>query len=146
MIANQNFRADSSLSSLKACHYRCGYESRSPRPSPATLKTVPIFEYKCANCGKKVTHLLGMTSEKDDEVCTFCGGRNLTKLVSKFRRGRSEDARVDEMADHLESIGEPESPAQMREIVKEMGRAMDDDMSDDMEEMFEADMEDPDDL
>lgn len=90
-----------------------------------------------------MTLLVGMTAEADEDACTHCGSHSLTKLVSRFKRGRNENSRVDEMADHLESIGEPESPAQMREIVKEMGRAMDDDMSDEMEEMFEADMEDP---
>ena len=45
------------------------------------------------------------------------------------------------MADRLEGIGEPESPTQMREMVREMGRALDDDMSDEMEEIYEADAE-----
>jgi len=103
--------------------------------------TVPIFEYECGNCKRKVALLLGMTEEPDDEVCPNCGSNQLNKLVSRFRRGRSEDARVEEIADHLEAVGEPDSPAQMREIVREMGKAMDDDMADDMEEMFEADME-----
>lgn len=65
------------------------------------------------------------------------------KLVSRFRRGRDEDARVDEMADRLEGMGEPDSPSEVREMVREMGRAMDDDMGDDMEEMFETDMDFP---
>ena len=38
-------------------------------------------------------------------------------------------------------MGEPDSPAQMREMMREMGHAMDEDASDEMEEMFEADME-----
>ena len=47
-----------------------------------------------------------------------------------------------ELADRFEDMGEPDSPAEMREMVKDMGRAMDDDMADEMEEMFEADMAD----
>lgn len=104
--------------------------------------SVPVFEYRCLSCGKKVTLLVGMTAEVDDEVCPHCGGRELEKLVSRFRKGRDEDTRVEEIASHLEAIGEPDSPSQMREIVREMGKAMDDDMADEMEEMFEADMED----
>ena len=109
---------------------------------PCQPLSVPIFEYRCGDCGKKVTLLVGVTAEPDDESCPECGGRNLTKLVSRFRRGRGEDARVDELADRIELTGEPDSPAEMRELVREMGKAMDDDMADDMEEMFEADMED----
>lgn len=102
---------------------------------------MPIFEYLCQNCRKKVAILVGMTSEPDSEECPSCGSNKLSKLVSRFKRGRSEDARVDELADRLETLGEPESPGQMRDLVREMGKAMDDDMSDDMEELFEADME-----
>lgn len=86
---------------------------------------------------------MGMTAEPDVEVCPKCGSTELEKMVSRFKRGRSEDDRVDEMADRLEMMGNPDSGADMREMVKEMGRAMDDDMSDDMEEMFEQDMDNP---
>lgn len=85
-----------------------------------------------------------MTAEPADEVCPSCGSPQLTKLISKFRRGRTEDDRVEEIADRLETMGDPDSPSQMRDMVREMGKAMDDDMSDDMEELFESDMEDPD--
>lgn len=86
---------------------------------------------------------MGMTAEPDEEVCPRCGGRDLRKLVSRFRKGRTEDERVDAIADRLEEMGEPESPSAVREMVREMGKAMDDDMGDEMEEMFEADMDDP---
>lgn len=104
---------------------------------------MPVFEFRCHDCGKKFALLVGMTAEANDDVCPHCGGRSFSKLVSRFRKGRSEDDRVEELADRLESVGEPDSPAEMRTMVREMGKAMDDDMSDEMEEMFEADMEAP---
>lgn len=85
--------------------------------------------------------MIGMTAEPDDEACPHCGSKRTGRLVSRFIRGRSEDDRVDELADRLELMGEPDSPTEMRELAKEMGRAMDDDMSEDLEAMFEADME-----
>ena len=44
------------------------------------------------------------------------------------------------MADSLEVMGEPDSPSEMRRMMREMGKAMDEDASDEMEEVFEADM------
>jgi hypothetical protein len=85
--------------------------------------------------------LVGMVAGDESEKCPKCGSDKSERLVSRFTRGRSEDARVDEMADQLELYGEPDSAAEMRNMVREMGKAMDDDMADDMEEMFEADME-----
>jgi putative FmdB family regulatory protein len=101
---------------------------------------VPIYEYRCQDCKKKFSALIGMVAGADDEKCPHCGSNNTSKLVSRFIKGRTEDDRVDEMADQLETMGEPDSPSEMRQMVREMGKAMDEDMSEEMEEMFEADM------
>lgn len=101
---------------------------------------MPIYEFACQSCGKRSSQLVSISSE-DLDPCPHCGRADLTKLVSRFRMGRSEDTRVEELANRLEAMGEPDSPSDMRHMVREMGKAMDDDMADDMEEMFEADME-----
>lgn len=85
--------------------------------------------------------LVGVTSEPDDTCCPTCGSHPDRKLVSRVAKFRSEDGRIDEIADQLEVMGEPDSPTQMRQMMKEMGKAMDEDMGDEIEEMFEADME-----
>src|SRR5579862_7470444 len=105
---------------------------------------MPVYEYRCADCGKKFQALVGIVAEPDDGTCPHCASRNTNKLVSRFARYRNEDDRLDEIADQVEAMGEPDSPSEMRRIVREMGKAMDDDTSDDMEEMFEADLSDSD--
>jgi putative FmdB family regulatory protein len=104
---------------------------------------MPVYEYRCGGCGRKVTLLVGVVAEKVDEACPVCGSRELTKLVSRFRRARSEDERIDELSERLETMGEPESAGAMRRLVREMGKAMDDDMADEMEELFETDQDAP---
>jgi len=101
---------------------------------------MPVYEYRCQACQRKFSALIGMTAEPDDEKCPHCGSTDTAKLVSRFARFRSEDDRIDALADRLETMGEPDSATEMREVMKEMGRAMDEDVSDEMEEMFEADM------
>ncbi len=100
---------------------------------------MPVYEYRCTDCGKKFQALVGVVAGPDDEKCIYCGGTKTTKLVSRFARYRSEDDRLDEVADRMEMMGEPESASEMREVVREMGKAMDEDVSDEMEEMFESD-------
>lgn len=82
-----------------------------------------------------------MVMEPDEEVCAHCGSREVERLVSRFRRGRTEDDRLDELADRFESMDDPDSPSQTRAVLREVGKAMDEDFSDEMEEMYEADME-----
>jgi len=101
---------------------------------------VPVYEYRCESCSKKFQALVGMVAGPTDERCPHCGSLAVTKLVSRFARYRNEDDRIDEIADRFESMGEPDSSAEMREAVREMGKAMDDDVSDEMEEMLDADL------
>ena len=102
---------------------------------------MPVFEYRCQKCGQKFSVLVGVTADPDDDRCPQCGSTEISKLVSRFARHRSEDDRVEEMADRLDSMEEPDSPSELRGMVREMGKALDEDVSDEMEEMFEADLE-----
>jgi len=101
---------------------------------------LPVYEYFCQVCAKKFSALIGMVAAPDDERCPACGSADVSRLVSKFTRGRTEDDRVDAIADQLEFMGDPDSPSAMRETLKDVGKALDEDVSDEMEELFEADM------
>jgi putative FmdB family regulatory protein len=107
---------------------------------------VPVYEYRCGDCKRKFQALVGVVAAPDDEKCPHCGSTDTHKLVSRFARVRNEDDRIDEIADRLEMMGEPESPTEMRNMMREVGKALDEDVSDEMEEMFEADVagDDPD--
>ena len=83
-----------------------------------------------------------MTAEADDSRCPHCGSLATSKLVSRPGRYRVEDDRIDEIADRLETMDESGSPTAMRETMREVGKALDEDASDEMEAMFEADMSD----
>jgi putative FmdB family regulatory protein len=100
---------------------------------------VPVYEYRCEACGKKFSALVGMTAEPDNEACPHCGSPGARRLVSRFARGRDEDARMEEIADRMDLMGEPNSPAAMRDMAREIGKAMDEDVADEMEEMLDED-------
>lgn len=82
-----------------------------------------------------------MTAEPDDERCPHCKSRKTARLVSRPAKFRTEDDRLDELADKLDGMPEPNSYKQMRETVRELGGALDDSAADEMEEMFEMDAE-----
>lgn len=102
---------------------------------------MPVYEFACQRCGARVTLLVGVVASPSEEICPKCGSSDLRKLVSRFRVGRDEDARMDEMADRLERMGDPATVAEGRHMVREIGKALDEDLSDEMEEMFETDQE-----
>jgi putative FmdB family regulatory protein len=102
---------------------------------------MPIYEYRCQACGKKFSALVGMTAEPDDEKCPYCRAAQISRLVSRVAKYRNEDGRVEEMADRLNAMDDPDSPQEMRSMMREMGKALDEDVSDEMEELLEADLD-----
>ena len=100
---------------------------------------MPVYEYVCSVCSKKFSLLIGVTAESESEKCPHCGSLKFVQVVSRVARARSEDERLDELADKFDTMGEPESYSQMRETMREAGSALDDGMADEMEEMLESD-------
>ncbi|RMG58470.1 MAG: zinc ribbon domain-containing protein [Deltaproteobacteria bacterium] len=50
---------------------------------------MPIFEYRCASCGKEFQTIV-MPWEKENPSCTSCGSRKVRKLISRTHYFRSE--------------------------------------------------------
>ena len=81
--------------------------------------------------------LIGIIAEDDDEACPHCGSREIGRVPSRVQRARSEDDRLDDLADRVENLGEPESYREMRSHIREAGNALDDSAADELEELLE---------
>lgn len=62
---------------------------------------VPVYEYRCQDCRRRVSLFWRSFSEADEKTptCPRCGGENLQRLISRVRIVRSEESRMDELAD-----------------------------------------------
>jgi len=92
---------------------------------------MPIYEYRCATCKKRVSVFFRSISSVDHSAarCPLCGGANLTRLVSRVRVVRSEESRMDSLADDSMLSGldenDPRSMGRwMRKMAKETGEDM----------------------
>jgi putative FmdB family regulatory protein len=103
---------------------------------------VPIYEYHCADCRKRVSVLIRSISNPGTPACPRCGGSHLERLMSRFARVRSEDARLDAMADPS-SFGELDEndPASVARWAKKMGKEMGEDLGEDFDQMVDEAME-----
>ncbi len=104
---------------------------------------MPLFEYVCDQCGRRYSVLVGMTAQSDVQVCPHCGYDKATKRITRFARGRSDDALMDDLADP-DKMGDLDDPKAMRRWAKEMGREMGEDLGDDFDEYLDAAEDDAD--
>lgn len=100
---------------------------------------MPIYEFVCQTCGKRFSELLSVSWSLDDVVCA-CGSHSVCKVVSSFRRGRSEDEKIDEISDRVSNLSEDTSGTEMEAMMREVGKALDEDASEDLAQAFEMDM------
>jgi putative FmdB family regulatory protein len=91
---------------------------------------MPIYEYRCHDCRRRVNLFYRSFSATEEEpACPRCGGKRLTRLISRVAVVRSEESRLDDMADPamLDGLDEddPKSLARwMRKMSAEMGEEM----------------------
>jgi putative FmdB family regulatory protein len=99
---------------------------------------MPIYEYRCTACRRKVTVLTLRVSEAVDPVCEHCGSRELTRLLSRFAMVRSEESRLDGLTSDAALDGVDESdPKSMARWMRKMGSELGEDAGDDFDEMVD---------
>lgn len=97
---------------------------------------MPLFEFRCEECKRKFTLLVGMTAEQKAQACPKCGSGQIRKLISRFSVARSEDDILDSMADPS-TLGDPDDPKAMADWMKRVSREMGEDLGDDFEQLVE---------
>ncbi|HYS18562.1 MAG TPA: zinc ribbon domain-containing protein [Candidatus Binatia bacterium] len=95
---------------------------------------MPIYEYECHDCRRRVSLLVLRPSAAAPPTCPRCGGSALSRLMSRFATVKSEDARLDALADSS-SLGDLDenNPSSVARFMKKMGREFGDDLGDDFE-------------
>ena len=95
---------------------------------------MPIYEYDCSDCRRRVSVLVRTIAAASDARCPRCGGAGLTRLMSRFATVKSEDARLESLADSS-SYGDLDEndPGSVARFMKKMGKEFGDDLGDDFE-------------
>ena len=87
---------------------------------------MPIYEYRCHDCRRRVSVFFRSFSDVDDEpVCPRCGGQHLSRLISRVSVVRSEDSRLDDLTDPgmLDGLDE-DDPKSVARWMRRMGNEM----------------------
>jgi putative FmdB family regulatory protein len=103
---------------------------------------MPIYEFRCRDCGRKTQVLTLSVKTAVEPKCRHCGGANLKKLVSRVALLRSEENRLESLADPSSLSGldenDPKSVARwMKKVGKEVGEEAGEDMDEEIDRAVE---------
>lgn len=99
---------------------------------------MPIYEYRCKKCGKKSTFITLSIKSSFKPKCRSCGSTRMEKLVSRVAVSRSEESRLEGLADPSKFSGLDENdPKSIARWMKKMGKEMGEDLGEDIDHLAE---------
>src|SRR5712692_9448685 len=103
-------------------------------PNGAEGRRVPIYEYECQGCHRRVSLLIRTLSAAEAPRCPRCGNAALSRLMSRFATVKSEDSRLDSLSDSS-SFGDLDEndPQSVARFMKKMGKEFGDDLGGDFD-------------
>jgi putative FmdB family regulatory protein len=89
---------------------------------------MPIYEYRCEDCGKISEFLLIRTDESFAPQCKRCKSKKVSRILSKVRVIRSEESRMESLADPSKwGDLDERDPKSMAKWMKKMGKELGED-------------------
>ena len=103
---------------------------------------MPIYEYRCDDCGKVSEFLVIKTDETFIPRCKRCQSKKMSRVLSRVRVIRSEESRMEGLADPSKWGGlDEKDPKSMAQWMKRMGKEMGEDMGEDVDQMVDEAMD-----
>ncbi len=99
---------------------------------------MPIYEYFCPKCKAKSTFITLSIKAHFVPRCKKCGSEEVEKLVSRVAIFRSEESRLESLADpsRLADLDEKD-PRSLARWMKKMGKEMGEEVGEEFDETFE---------
>jgi len=88
---------------------------------------MPIYEYRCLECNRKMSFLV-LAPSTFQPVCKYCKSAALEQLFSRFATPKSDEKRMESLADPSSFAGLDENdPGSVARWMKKMGKEMGED-------------------
>ncbi len=99
---------------------------------------MPIYEYRCNNCRRRVSVLVRTYARPTSARCDRCGSEDLRPLISRVSFVRSEESRLESLADPSNLAGLDENdPKSMARWMRKMSSEMGEDLGPEFNEMVD---------
>ncbi len=98
---------------------------------------MPIYQYRCKDCHKRFEVFLTYQEYGTRPVeCAHCHSPNVTRRIGRIRFARSEESRLESLADPSALEGLEDDPRALGRMMRQMGREMGEDMGPEFDEVI----------
>ena len=97
---------------------------------------MPIYEYRCQDCGKRSQVLIMNLRTAPAPACAHCRSLKLERIFSRFSSPKSEEARLEALTDPSRYGDVDENdPKSVERLMKKVGEEMGEDLPEDLAAM-----------
>ncbi len=100
---------------------------------------MPTYDFICNNCNQRFDVFLTFAEYGKKPVkCTHCSSKNVRRRMTKVRIAKSEESRMESMADDFSGFeGLEDDPKAMGRMMRKMGREMGEDVPPEFDEVVD---------
>jgi putative FmdB family regulatory protein len=103
---------------------------------------MPIYEYRCDDCGKISEFLFIKSNEVFVPLCKRCKSKKMSRVLSRVKVIRSEESRMESLADPSKwGDLDEKDPKSMAKWMKKLGKEFGEDLGEDVDGMVDEAME-----
>ena len=100
---------------------------------------MPTYDFICNDCKQRFDVFQSFAEYgKKPVVCSHCNSRNVRRRMTRVRIAKSEDARMESMADDFSGFeGLEEDPQAMGRMMRKMGKEMGEELPPEFDEVVD---------
>jgi putative FmdB family regulatory protein len=100
---------------------------------------MPTYDFICNDCNQRFDVFLTFAEYgKKTVTCTLCGSKNVRRRMTKVRIAKSEESRMEAMADDFSGFeGLEEDPRAMGKMMRKLGREMGEELPPEFDEVVD---------
>jgi putative FmdB family regulatory protein len=98
---------------------------------------MPKYEYRCLDCKRRFDVFFTFSEYGTKPVvCTHCNSENVQRKIGRVRVARSDESRIESMADPESMAGLEEDPRALGRMMRSMSREMGEEMGPEFDEVI----------
>jgi putative FmdB family regulatory protein len=98
---------------------------------------MPIYEFRCKNCQRRFDKRLSYQEYGSVEIhCVHCGSSDIQRRISRVRVARSDESRLESLADPAALANIDNDPRALGRMMREMGSEVGEEMGPEFDEVI----------